>query len=68
LLRSRLGSSAASALSCMRLRAVAEHAAVRVALYPRRTYPGRGEPQRLTELERIAKCTADRLRRAQRVD
>jgi hypothetical protein len=46
----------------------AEHAALRVALYRRRTYLGRGEPQRLAELERIAKSAADRLRRAQRAD
>jgi hypothetical protein len=50
------------------LRAVAEHAALRVALYRRSTYLGRGEPRRLAELDRIAKSAADRLRRAQRAD
>jgi hypothetical protein len=50
------------------LRAVAEHAALRVALYRRRTNLGRGEPRRLAELERIAKDAADRLRRARTAD
>jgi hypothetical protein len=50
--------------SLAELRAAAEHAALRVALYRRRTYLGRGEPQRLAELERIAKGAADRLRDA----
>jgi predicted metal-dependent hydrolase len=54
--------------SLAELRAVAEHAALRVALYRRRTYLGRGAPRRLAELERIAKGAADRLRRARRVD
>jgi hypothetical protein len=54
--------------SLAELRAAAEHAALRVALCRRRTYLGRGEPQRLAELERIAKGAADRLRRAQRAD
>jgi hypothetical protein len=54
--------------SLAELRAVAEHAALRVALYRRRTYLGRGEPRRLAELERIAKGAADRLRRARRAD
>jgi hypothetical protein len=53
--------------SLAELRAVAEHAALRVALYRRRTYL-RGEPRRLAELERIAKGAADRLRRARRAD
>jgi hypothetical protein len=52
--------------SVAELRAAAEHAALRVALYRRKTYLGRGEPRRLAELERIAKRAADRLRRAQR--
>jgi hypothetical protein len=47
------------------LRAAAEHAANRVALYRRRVYVGRGDPQHLAELERIAAGAADRLRRAQ---
>jgi hypothetical protein len=41
--------------SLAELRAVAEHAALHIAPYRRRTYLGRGEPQRLAELERIAK-------------
>jgi hypothetical protein len=41
---------------------------VRVALYRRRTGLGRGEPQRLAGLERIAKSAANRLRGAQRTD
>jgi hypothetical protein len=55
--------------SLAELRAAAEHAALRVALEPPagRTWGG-GEPQRLAELERIAKGAADRLRRAQRAD
>jgi hypothetical protein len=47
------------------LRALAEHSARRLALYRRRMYLGRGDPQRLAELERIAKGAADRLRRAE---
>jgi hypothetical protein len=54
--------------SLAELRAAAEHAALRAALYRRRTYLGRGEPHRLADLERIAKSAADRLRRAQRAD
>jgi predicted metal-dependent hydrolase len=54
--------------SLAELRAVAEHAALRVALYRRRTYLGRGAPRRLAELERIAEGAGDRLRRARRVD
>jgi hypothetical protein len=50
------------------LRAVAEHAAVRVALSPRRTLLRRGALQRLAELEHVAEGAADRLRCAQRVD
>jgi hypothetical protein len=46
------------------LRMLSEHAATRLALYRRRMYVGRGEPQRLAELERIAAGAADRLRRA----
>jgi hypothetical protein len=54
--------------SLAKLRAVAEHDALHVALYRRRTHLGRGEPQRLPELEPIAKGGADRLHRARRVD
>ena len=54
--------------SVAELRAAAEHAALRVALYRRRTYLGHGEPHRLAELERVAKDAADRLRRARTVD
>ena len=50
---------AAKKPSLAELRAVAEHAALRVALYRRRTYLGRGAPRRLAELERIAKGAAD---------
>ena len=50
------------------LRAAAEDARGRLARYRRRVYLGRGEPQRLAELERIASGAADRLRRAQAHD
>jgi hypothetical protein len=50
------------------LRAAAEHARWRVARYRRRMYLGRGEPQRLAELERVARGADDRLRRAQALD
>jgi hypothetical protein len=50
--------------SVIELRAFSEHAKLRVALYRRRTYVGRGDPARLAELERIAQGAADRLRRA----
>jgi hypothetical protein len=50
--------------SVAELRALAEHASQRLALYRRKMYLGRGEPRRLAELERIAKGAADRLRRA----
>jgi hypothetical protein len=46
------------------LRALAEHASQRVALYRRKMYLGRGDARRLAELERIAAGAADRLRRA----
>jgi hypothetical protein len=46
------------------LRALADHAEQRLALYRRRTYVGRGDPQRLAELERIADGAAQRVRRA----
>jgi hypothetical protein len=48
------------------LRAAAEHARLRLALYRRRTYLGHGEPQRLAELERIAQGATDRVRRARK--
>jgi hypothetical protein len=51
--------------SVAELRALAEHAANRVALYRRRVYLGQGDPKHLAELERIAAGAADRLRRAQ---
>jgi hypothetical protein len=50
--------------SAAELRALADHATQRLALYRRRVYLGRGEQRRLAELERIAKGAADRLRRA----
>jgi len=46
------------------LQAQSEHAALRLALYRRRVYLGRGEPARLAEYERIADGAAKRLRRA----
>ncbi len=48
------------------LKALADHADQRLALYRRRVNLGRGDLRRLAELERIAKGAADRLRRAQR--
>jgi hypothetical protein len=51
--------------SVAELRALSEHAARQLALYRRRVYLGRGDQQRLAELERIATGAADRLRRAQ---
>ena len=51
--------------SLAELQALAEHSARRLALYRRRMYLGRGDAQRLAELERIAKGAADRLHRAQ---
>ena len=55
-------------LSVAELRALADHAAQRLALYRRRMYLGRGDAHRLAELVRISKGAADRLRRAQRRD
>jgi hypothetical protein len=54
----------AAAMSLVELRAAAQHARLRLALYRRRTYLGRGEPQRLAELERVAQGATDRVRRA----
>jgi hypothetical protein len=53
-----------SAPAIVELRAAAEHARWRVARYRRRMYLGYGEPQRLDELERVARGAADRLARA----
>jgi hypothetical protein len=50
--------------SLAELKALADHAGRRVMLYRRRTYVGRGDPDRLAELERIAKGATARLRRA----
>ena len=50
--------------SAAELRALADHAAQRLALYRRRMYVGRGEPSRLAELERRAQGASDRLARA----
>jgi maleate cis-trans isomerase len=46
------------------LRALADRARDRLALYRRRVYLGRGRPERLHELEREASGAADRLARA----
>ena len=51
--------------SLTELRAEADHATRRVALERRRLYLGRGDAQRLAELERIAAGAAGRLRRAE---
>ena len=50
--------------SVAELKALADQATRRLALYRRRTYVGRGDPARLAELERIAKGATARLRRA----
>jgi hypothetical protein len=57
-----------SVLSLVELRAASQHASLRLALYRRRTYLGRGDPQRLAELERVAQGAAERLRRARAQD
>jgi hypothetical protein len=46
------------------LRASADHAARRLALYRRKVYVGGGDLRRLAELERIAHGATERLRRA----
>jgi hypothetical protein len=46
------------------LRAQSEHATLRLALYRRRVYVGRADPDGLREYERIAHGAAERLRRA----
>jgi hypothetical protein len=57
-----------SVLSLVELRAASQHASLRLALYRRRTYLGRGDPQRLAELERVAQGASERLRRARAQD
>ena len=47
------------------LRAQSEHAKLRLALYRRRVYLGRGDPDQLREYERVAHGAAERLRRAE---
>ena len=51
--------------SVAELKALADHAGRRVMLYRRRMYVGRGDAERLAELERIASGATARLRRAQ---
>ena len=51
--------------SLAELRAGAEHANLRLALYRRRVYLGRGDPGRLPEYERVAHGAAERLRHAE---
>lgn len=46
------------------LQALATHAQQRLALYRRKFLLGRGEPQRLAELERVSNGAAQRVRRA----
>ena len=52
--------------SLAELRALADHAARRLALYRRKVLLGGGDLQRLAELERISRGAADRLRRARK--
>ena len=47
------------------LRAQSEHAKLRLALYRRRVYLGRGNLDQLHEYERIADGARERLRRAE---
>jgi hypothetical protein len=54
--------------STTELRALADHADQRLALYRRRMYLGRGEPRRLAELQRVAEGAHDRLARASTAD
>jgi hypothetical protein len=51
--------------SLTELRAEAKHATRRVALERRRIYLGRGDTQRLAELERIAAAATARVRRVE---
>ena len=46
------------------LKAVADHAGQRVALYRRKVLLGRGEPRRLAELERVSAGAAGRVKTA----
>jgi hypothetical protein len=57
-----------SVLSLIELRAAVQHTSLRLALYRRRTYLGRGDPKRLAELERVAQGAKERLRRARAQD
>jgi hypothetical protein len=57
-----------SLLLLVELRAASQQAGLRLALYRRRTYLGRGDPKRLAELERVAEGAAKRLRRARAQD
>jgi hypothetical protein len=50
------------------LRAQAEHAKMRLALYRRRVYVGHADSSRIAEYERIAHGAAERLRRAEARD
>jgi hypothetical protein len=50
--------------SLAELRAEAQHAENRVALYQQRLYSGKGDLRRLEELKRIAAGAAQRLRNA----
>ena len=50
--------------SLAELKALADHAARRVALYRRRVYVGTGDPAHLAELQRTAEGAAARERRA----
>ena len=58
-------STPARGASLEELRAEAEHAAQRLALYRRKMLLGQGDPLRFAELERIATGAAARLGRAQ---
>jgi hypothetical protein len=62
------GGDRRSVISLVELRAAAQQAGLRLALYRRRTYLGHGNPKRLAELEREAKGATDRLRRARAQD
>jgi hypothetical protein len=58
-------STPARGASLEELRAEAEHAAQRLALYRRKMLLGQGDPRRFAELERIATGAAARLERVQ---
>ena len=53
--------------SAAELKALADHAGRRLALYRRRVYVGTGDPTHLAELQRIADGAAARARRARTV-